>query len=96
MEGGSGGGGGSSSGYYYPGIPAPPPPPGGYHQQPHGFHPSPAGAGAGSGPMKMGTAQDPLRGMTADAMAITPAVFDSQIEECIPQVRAWVGGCGGG
>jgi hypothetical protein len=41
--------------------------------------------------MTMGTAQDPLRGMTADAMAITPAVFDSQIEECIPQVRA----CGG-
>lgn len=42
--------------------------------------------------MTMGTAQDPLRGMTADAMAITPAVFDSQIEECIPQVGCRVVG----
>lgn len=30
--------------------------------------------------------QHQLGGFDADAMAITPAVFDSQIEECIPQI----------
>lgn len=39
------------------------------------------GSGVGGG------GPDPLRDLNADAMAITPAVFDSQIEECIPQVH---------
>ena len=73
----------SSSGYFYPGIPAP-------RMGSHSSYVAAEAAGPEPpGPMTMGTAQDPLRGMTADAMAITPAVFDSQIEECIPQV----GGC---
>lgn len=39
------------------------------------------GSGGGVSPL-----QGPLGSFDADAMALTPAVFDSQIEECMPQI----------
>lgn len=50
------------------------------------FPPSPSSPGSSSPSSPSHNHFDPLQNFNADSLAITPAVFDSQIEECLPQI----------